>query len=100
MDSSTIWLFAIAAVLVAACIVIFLIFYNAMRRAGSEGRKRQVARCALLNWVAMGVLAPVLVLSALGVLAAWISAVAIIAACAVTLWAAHYVRRSTMRTQV
>ncbi len=99
MDPSAMGLLAIMVVLVAACIAIFLGFFNAMRHAGSETRRRHIARCALMNWTAMVVLTPTLVLSALDVLPRWVCGVAIIAACLVALLAARYARRSTLRTQ-
>jgi CDP-diglyceride synthetase len=98
MDSSALELLAIMVVLVATCIAIFLGFYNAMRRVGSEGRRRHIARCALMNWTAMVVLTPALVLSALDVLPRWVCGAAIIAACVVSVLAARYARRSTLRT--
>jgi len=99
MDPSALGLLAIMVVLVATCIVIFLGFYTAMRRAGSEGRRRHIARCALMNWTAMVVLTPALVLSALDVLPRWVCGAVIIAACLVAVMAARYARRSTLRTQ-
>jgi len=99
MDSSALGLLAIMVVLVATCIAIFLSFYTAMRRAGSEGRRRHIARCALMNWTAMVLLTPALILSALGVLPSWVCSMVIIAVCLVALVAARYARRSTMRTQ-
>jgi FlaA1/EpsC-like NDP-sugar epimerase len=99
MDRSALGLLVIMVVLVATCIAIFFGFYNAMQRAGSETRRRHIARCALMNWTAMVVLAPALVLSALDVLPRWVCGAAIIAAFAIAVLAARYARRSTLRTQ-
>jgi Kef-type K+ transport system membrane component KefB len=98
MDQNAIALFAIMGALVVACIVIFLSFYGAMRRAGAESRRRLIARSAFMNWAAMAVVAPVLALSALGVLPRWLCAAVIVVACIVSVLSARYARRSTMRS--
>ena len=98
MDPNALSLLTIMVVLVAACIAVYLGFYNAMRRAGAESRRRLIARCAVLNWAAMAALVPVMMLSALGALPRWVCANAIIIACVISVVAARSVRRSTMRT--
>lgn len=97
MDASTFSFVAIAAVLSAACVLAFLGYLNAMRRAGSESRRRLIARSAIITWAVLALLVPAMMLSALGVLPRWICGIAIVVASVIGLLAARYARRSTMR---
>jgi len=99
MDANALTLIAIMVVLVAACLFMFLGYLNAMRRAGSESRRRLVARAAFVTWVALAVLTPAIMLSALGVVPRWVCGVGIVIACVIGAMASRHARRSTMRTQ-
>jgi len=99
MDVNAFALIAIMAVLVSACIIAFLSYLNAMRRAGSESRRRLVARAAFVTWAALAVLTPIIFLSALDIVPRWICGIAIIAACIISVFAARHARRSTLRMQ-
>lgn len=92
-------LIAIMAVLVSACVIVFFGYLNAMRRAGSESRRRLIARASVVTWAALAILTPIILLSALDTVPRWICGVAIIVACVVSVLAARHARRSTMRMQ-
>jgi hypothetical protein len=99
IDSDMIALLAIMAVLVLACVAVFLGYLKALRRAGSESRRRLIARSALITWVTLAILTPAIMLSALGVLPRWVPGVGLLVACGVGLYSALHARRSTMRSQ-
>jgi hypothetical protein len=99
MDTNALILFAVMAVLVAACIIMFLSFYNSMRRAGSESRRRLIARAAVVTWLALAVLTPAILLSALGIVPTWVCGVGVVVASLISVLAARYARRSTLRSQ-
>jgi hypothetical protein len=98
MDVHTIILFAIMASLIAACAALFAGYLRAMRRAGSEGRRRLIARSAVITWVTMAILTPAIMLSALGVLPRWVPGIGLIIASVVGVLSARHARRSTMRS--
>jgi hypothetical protein len=99
MDAVSLSLIAIAVVLIAACIAMFVAPLNAIRRAATEGRRRWIARAAVLIWVTIAVLAPAVMLAALDVLPHWVPGVALVVAFVVGIVASRIARRSTMRTQ-
>jgi uncharacterized membrane-anchored protein len=97
MDINAFGLIAIMAVMVSACFLAFLGYLKAMRRAGSESRRRLIARAAIATWASLAVLTPIIMLSALEILPRWICGVAIVIACVISIFAARHARRSTMR---
>jgi hypothetical protein len=99
IDTDMITLLAIMAVLVAACVALFIGYLRAMRRAASESRRRLIARAALVTWATLAVLTPAIMLSALGILPRWIPGIGLLIACVVGVMSARYARRSTMRSQ-
>lgn len=99
MELNAFGLIAIMAVLVAACVFAFLGYLKSMRRAGSESRRRLIARAAFVTWAALAILTPIIMLSALGAVPRWICGVAIIAACVISVFAARHARRSTLRME-
>ena len=98
MDYSAFGILAISAVLVSACVIVFLSYLNALRRSGSESRRRLIARAAFITWGALAILTPLILLSALDVLPRWVCAISVIAACIISVLAVRHARRSTMRT--
>lgn len=99
MDIDAIGVIAIMAVMVSACFLAFLSYLRAIRRAGSESRRRLIARAAIVTWASLAVVTPIILLSALDIVPRWICAVAIVAACLASFFAARHARRSTMRMQ-
>jgi len=99
MDISALGLVAITVVVVSGCILAFLGYLTALRRAGSESRRRLIARAAIVTWASLAVLTPIIMLSALGILPRWVCGIAIIIACVISIFAARHARRSTMRVQ-
>lgn len=99
MDINAFGVIAIMAVMVSACFLAFLGYLRAMRRAGSESRRRLIARAAIVTWASLAFVTPTILLSALGIVPRWVCAVAIIAACVASIFAARHARRSTMRMQ-
>jgi cellobiose-specific phosphotransferase system component IIC len=98
MDASTITLIAITVTLVAACVAMFAGYLRAMRRAGSESRRRLIARSAIITWATLAILTPAIMLAGLGVLPNWVPGVGLIIACVVGVLSARHARRSTMRS--
>jgi hypothetical protein len=86
------------AAMVVACIAMFVGYFRAMRRAGSEIRRRLIARAAVVNWTTLAILTQAILLAALGVLPNWVPGACLAAACIVGVLAARHARRSTLRS--
>ena len=97
MDAGMMGVMAVPAAVVAGSIAMFVGFRNAVRRAGSESRRRLVARAAVVTWAAFAVLTFAIALSALDVLPHWVPAAGLAAAFGVSMLAARRARRSAMR---
>jgi hypothetical protein len=97
MDAGMIGVLAVPATVVAGSIAMHVGFRNALRRAGSESRRRLVARAAIVTWLAFAVLIFAIALSALGVLPPWVPAACLAAGFVVSVRAARRARRCTLR---
>lgn len=90
-------LIAIPATIVAGCVAMFVGFLKALRRAGSESRRRLVARSAVATWATFTVLTFALLLAALDVLPHWVRGLGMAVAVAAGILSARRARRSTKR---
>jgi hypothetical protein len=97
MDAGAMSVLAVPAAVVAGCIALYFGFRNALRRAGSESRRRLVARAAVVTWATFTVLTFAIALAALDALPRWVPAAGLAAAFAVSMAAAQRARRCTMR---
>ena len=97
MDVGMMSVVAVPAAVAAGCVAMYLGFRNALRRAGSESRRRLVARAAVGTWAAFAVLTFAIALSALDVLPHWVPAAGLAAAVAVSMTAARRARRCSVR---
>jgi hypothetical protein len=98
MDQGLMILLGIMAAMVVACVAMFVGFLRAMRRAGSETRRRLIARAAIVNWTTLAILTQAILLAALGVLPHWVPGACLAAGCIVGVLAARHARRSTLRS--
>lgn len=90
-------LIAIPATIVAGCVAMFVGFLKALRRAGSESRRRLVARSAVATWATFTVLTFALLLAALDILPHWVLGLGMAVAFAAGILSARRARRSTKR---
>lgn len=90
-------LIAIPATIVAGCVAMFVGFLKALRRAGSESRRRLVARSAVATWATFTVLTFALLLAALDILPHWVRGLGMAVAFAAGILSARRARRSTKR---
>ena len=90
-------LIAIPAVLGAGCVAMYAGFLKALRRAGSESRRRLVARSAVVTWTTFTVLTFALLLAALDVLPHWVLGLGMAVAFAAGILSARRARRRAMR---
>jgi NADH:ubiquinone oxidoreductase subunit 2 (subunit N) len=98
MDQGLMILLGIMAAIVVACVAMFVGYLRAMRRAGSETRRRLIARAAIVNWTTLAILTQAILLAALGVLPHWVPGVCLAAGCIVSVLATRHARRSTLRS--
>ena len=97
MDAGMMGILAVPAAVAAGALGMYLGFRKALRRAGSESRRRLVARAAVVTWAAFAVLVFAAALSALGSLPDWVPAAGLAAAFVVGVLAARRARRGTLR---
>ncbi|MEM9683340.1 MAG: hypothetical protein AAF942_08750 [Pseudomonadota bacterium] len=99
MDVNLLALLVIMLLMIGACVAVFLRFLGLLRHAGSESRRRLVARSAVVTWAGLALLTPAIMLAALDVLPRWIGGAALVFAFLVSLYAARHVRRTGLHTR-
>lgn len=99
IDTNALILLAITLLIAGGCIAVFLRFLGLLRHAGSESRRRLIARSAVVTWAGLAVLTPAIMLAALDVLPRWIGGAALALAFLIGFYAARHMRRTGLHAR-